>query len=213
MRNYGQYCAVAKALDVVGDRWTLLIVREMMLRGSARYTDIREGLPGIATNLLADRLRGLEREGLVARRQAPPPVAATLFELTDRGRELEPVLDALGRWGVPIMADGPCEGDEFRSRWLAWPAEAFLDDHEPDAPPATVELNAGGEPVVLEISGGEVHARAGKATAEPDASLSGTPHTLLGVLSGHIDLATARARGLELRGDEKVIRRMQPLAA
>jgi len=212
MRSYGQYCAIAKALDVVGDRWTLLIVREVMLRGSARYTDIREGLPGIATNLLADRLRELEREGLVARRQAPPPVAATLFELTDRGRELGPVLDALGRWGVPYMADGPSEGDRFRSRWLAWPAEAFLTDHEPDAPPATVELNAGGEPVLLEISGGEVHARAGTSTA-PDVSLSASPQTLLGVLSGEMDLATARSRGLELHGDERVIRRMQPLAA
>ncbi|HTQ69712.1 MAG TPA: winged helix-turn-helix transcriptional regulator [Solirubrobacteraceae bacterium] len=212
MRSYGQYCSVAKALDVVGDRWTLLIVRELMLRGSARYTDIREGLPGIATNLLADRLRELEREGLLARRPAPPPVAAMLFELTDRGRELEPVLDALGRWGVPFMAEGPCEGDEFRSRWLTWPAEAFLADHEPGAPPATVELNAGGEPVVLEISAGKVQAVPGPVD-DPDVSLSASPHTLLGVLSGQIDLATARSRDLELHGDERVIRRMQPLAA
>ena len=138
-------------------------------------------------------------------------MAATLFELTDRGRELETVLDALGRWGVPYMTDGPREGDRFRSRWLAWPAEAFLTDSEPDGPPATVELNSGGEPVVLEISNGEVHARAG-AVADPDASLSGSPYALLGVLSGRLDLATARSQGLELRGDEKVIRRMQPLA-
>jgi DNA-binding HxlR family transcriptional regulator len=210
-RSYGQYCAVAKALDVVGDRWTLLIVRELLLRGPARYTDLREGLPGIATNLLAERLRELERAELVARHDAPPPVAATLFELTDRGRDLESVLDALGRWGVPYMSEGPGAGDEFRSRWLAWPAELFLTDTEPDAPRATVELNAGGEPVVLEISGGEVRARPG-TVAEPDAALSGTPHTLLGVLSGQLDMETARSRGLQLRGDEKVIRRVQPLA-
>ena len=212
MRTYGQYCSIAKALDVVGDRWTLLIVREVLIRGSARYTDIREGLPGIATNLLADRLRELEREGLVTRRDAPPPVAATVFELTERGRELEPVLNALGSWGVPFMVDGPCEGDQFRSRWLAWPAAMFLTDGEPDAPPATVELNAGGEPVVFEISGGTVHARRSEG-AEPDAWLSGTPHVLLGMLTGRIDLDTARSEGLELRGDEKVVRRMQPLAA
>jgi DNA-binding HxlR family transcriptional regulator len=211
MRSYGQYCSIAKALDVVGDRWTLLIVREVLLRGSARYTDIREGLPGIATNLLADRLRELERAGIVTRREAPPPVAATVFELTDRGRELESVLDALGRWGVQLMAEGPSEGDEFRSRWLAWPAETFLQDGEPDGPPATVELDAGGEPILLEISHGEVHARPG-TVEEPDARLSGSPHTLLGVLSGHLDLEAARARGLQLRGDEKVIRRVQPLA-
>ncbi len=212
MRTYGQYCSVAKALDVVGDRWTLLIVRELLLRKEARYTDIREGLPGIATNLLADRLRELEREDLVRRREAPPPVAATVFSLTDRGRELEPVLDALGNWGIPYMVDGPCEGDEFRSRWLAWPAAVFLTDGEPEAPPATVELNAGGEPVVFEISGGRVHARASEGL-KPDAWLSGTPHVLLGVLSGHLDLDAARAQGLELGGDEKVVRRMQPLAA
>ena len=134
MRTYRQYCSIAKALDIVGDRWTLLIVREMLVRGPARYTDIREGVPGIATNLLADRLRELIREGLVSRRDAPPPVAATVFELTERGRELEPVLLALGRWGAPYMSDGPSEDDQFRSRWLAWPAAMFLTDGEPERP-------------------------------------------------------------------------------
>ena len=91
MRSYGQYCAVAKALDVVGDRWSLLIVRELLLREACRYTDLLEGLPGIATNLLADRLRELESAGVVCREGAPPPIAATLFRLTDRGRELQEV--------------------------------------------------------------------------------------------------------------------------
>ena len=107
MRTYRQYCSIAKALDVVGDRWTLLIIRELLVRGPARYTDIREGVPGIATNLLADRLRELIREGLVSRRDAPQPVAATVFELTERRRELEPVLLALGRWGAWIHLRGP----------------------------------------------------------------------------------------------------------
>src|ERR1700758_709978 len=109
MRSYGQYCPVAKALDVVGDRWTLLIVRELLLRGPARYTDIREGLPGIATNLLAARLRELESEGVVVRRKELPPVAATVFELTARGRDLAPVLGALARWGLPYVAEEPHE--------------------------------------------------------------------------------------------------------
>ena len=77
MRSYGQYCSVAKALDVIGDRWTLLIVRELLLRGACRYTDLKNGLPGIATNLLADRLRELEAAGIVVREQAAPPVATT----------------------------------------------------------------------------------------------------------------------------------------
>ena len=105
MRTYGQYCGLAKALDVIGDRWTLLIVRELMIRAGCRYTDLRNGLPGIATNLLAERLDELEENGIVYREAAPPPVATTLFHLTSRGQELRPVLHAIGRWGAPLIAD------------------------------------------------------------------------------------------------------------
>ena len=87
MRSYGQYCSIAKALDVVGDRWTLLIIRELLIRGACRYTDLKDGLPGIATNLLADRIRELESAGLIRREEAPPPVATTLFHLTDTGAD------------------------------------------------------------------------------------------------------------------------------
>ena len=212
MRTYGQYCMVARALDVVGDRWTLLIARELLLRGPSRYTDIREGLPGIATNLLADRLRELEREDLVVRRKEPPPSAATVFELTDRGRDLMPVIGALARWGMPYMSEEPREADEFRGRWLTWPAETLLKDSEPQGPPVTVALNAGGEAMLLEVSGGEIIAREG-SVEHPDATLTGTPEAVLGVLSGRLDLPAARAMGLELGGDESVIHRLQPLAA
>ena len=101
MRSYGQYCALAKALDVIGDRWTLLIVRELLLRDVCRYTDLRNGLPGIATNLLAERLKELESAGVVSREDAPPPIATTVFRLTNRGQELERVIYALGAWGLP----------------------------------------------------------------------------------------------------------------
>ena len=109
MRSYGQYCSIAKALDVVGDRWTLLIIRELLIRGACRYTDLKNGLPGIATNLLSDRIRELESAGLIRREDAPPPIATTLFHLTDTGAELQPVLDAIGRWGVRYMAE-PADG-------------------------------------------------------------------------------------------------------
>src|SRR5579863_7087118 len=105
MRSYGQYCSVAKALDVVGDRWTLLIIRELLLQGPCRYTDLRNGLPGIATNLLAQRLRELEAAGVVAREDAPPPIATTLFKLTRRGRGLDGAISALGLWGAPLLAE------------------------------------------------------------------------------------------------------------
>src|SRR3954451_80427 len=114
MRSYRQYCALARALDVVGDRWTLLIVRELGLRGPARYTDLQHGLPGIATNLLADRLREMEEAGIVEREAAPPPIATTLFRLTERGEELAPILQALGRWGAELMGELG-DDDQFRS--------------------------------------------------------------------------------------------------
>jgi DNA-binding HxlR family transcriptional regulator len=212
MRSYGQYCALAKALDVIGDRWTLLVVRELALRGPSRYTDLRDGLPGIATNLLADRLRTLEHAGVVTREQAPPPVATTLFTLTQRGEALRPVLHELGRWGIPYMAEGPASGDEFRNRWLAWPVEAFLADSDPDAPAVSIELHTDEGAVVIEAGGGEVQVRDGRCE-HPDAVLAGTPRQILGVLSGGIALGDAREQGLQFEGDERALARVQPLAA
>src|SRR5213078_3661580 len=118
MRSYGQFCGVAKGLDLVGDRWTLLIVRELLIRGACRYTDLRNGLPGIATNLLAARLRELEQAGVIEREDAPPPVATGLFQLTPRGRELGPVLQSLTAWGTPLLAR-PARADAIRAHWLA----------------------------------------------------------------------------------------------
>src|SRR6266851_4761539 len=100
MRTYGQYCSIARALDLVGDRWTLLIVRELLLQGPCRFTDLKTGLPGIATNLLSTRLKELEAARLSSREDAPPPVATTLYALTGEGLTLEPVLKALGLWGL-----------------------------------------------------------------------------------------------------------------
>src|SRR5919199_999693 len=124
MRSYDEYCAIAKSLDVVGDRWTLLIVRELALSGPCRYTDLRNGLPGIATNLLAQRLRELESTGIVRREELPPPVATTLFALTTRGEALEPVLKALGDWAEPELADAR-DGDELQSHWLVLPLRFY----------------------------------------------------------------------------------------
>lgn len=97
-RSYRQYCPVAHALDVIGDRWALLIVRDLFL-GPKRFTDLREGLPGIGTNILTDRLKGLERSGIIGRRTLPPPAASAVYELSAAGRELEETVVALARWG------------------------------------------------------------------------------------------------------------------
>ena len=208
MRSYGQYCSVAKALDVLGDRWTLLIVRELLLRGPCRYTDLRDGLPGIATNLLAERLRQLEDAGVVSREEAPPPVATTLFHLTPRGAELEPAIKALGRWGAPFM-EQPDAGEAFRGHWLALPAELFLTDNTPESPPITIQVRTSDECVLLETADGGVRARVG-FDEDADAVISGSPPLVLGTLTGRLGVAEARRRGLDYRGKLDTLRRVQP---
>lgn len=205
MRSYGEYCAIAKSLDVLGDRWTLLIIRELALKGRCRYTDLRNGLPGIATNLLADRLRELEQAGVIAREDAPPPIATTLFRLTDRGEQLQPVLTGLFLWGLPLMAEQKPD-DAVQGHWLAGALEVMLSDTQPDGPPVTIELQIAGQPIVLEAREGQLHANVGPA-AEPDATLSGPPPPILGLLLGRTELADARARGVEVRGDIGVLDR------
>jgi len=206
VRSYQQYCAVAKALDVVGDRWVLLIVRELMTSGPSRYTDLLKGLPGIATNLLADRLREMEKAGIVRREEAPPPVATTLFHLTDRGLALRPLLEDLGRWGAPLMGV-PQPSNVFRSHWLVFPFDAYLVDNAPSEPPIAIEVQTGDEPMVIETIEGKVRTRRG-AVERPDAVLSGRPGLILGLLSGRLDLAEARNRGLELTGSERALHRV-----
>jgi DNA-binding HxlR family transcriptional regulator len=206
VRTYGQYCAIAKALDVVGDRWNLLIIRELFLRSACRYTDLREGLPGIATNLLTDRLRDLEEAGLVRREDAPPPVATTLFRLTERGAALAPVLRALGAWGASLM-EKPDRGDEFRTHWLAMPVSMYLKDHKPDGPPLAIQIATADQEAVIEVADGAVRVRPGKEP-RPAATLSGSPHVLHGVLSGRIPLTAAKSRGLRVEGDLSALRRL-----
>ena len=206
MRTYDQYCPAARALDVVGDRWTLLIVRELLNRGAARYTDLKDGLPGIATNLLADRLRELEENGIITREAAPPPIATTLFRLTPRGEALKPVLTSLGLWGMPLLEEAS-EDAAFRSHWLVVPLEFRLSDHTPARPPVTVELRTGDHPMVIETVEGAVRVRPGTAE-NPDAILSGPPPVVMDVLMRNLDLATARTRGMDFEGDPEALRRL-----
>ncbi|MEV0236407.1 helix-turn-helix domain-containing protein [Nonomuraea sp. NPDC050786] len=201
---------MAKALDVVGDRWTLLIVRELLARGPSRYTDVRSGLPGIATNLLADRLREMEAAGLVDREDAPPPVATTLFRLTDRGAALGAVLFELGRWGVPLMVDYQPD-DAFRGQWLRLPVRMFLADHEPDQAPSSIQVCAEDQTVVIDVGAGQVSLRLG-ADPDADATISGPPPRILALFSGNLSLADAEGQGVQVTGSRKVVQRVLPRA-
>ena len=207
MRSYDEYCSVAKSLDVVGDRWTLLIVRELALRGRCRYTDLRNGLPGIATNLLADRLRELEQAGVVAREDAPPPIATTLFHLTPRGEELRPVLDGLFRWGLPLMTEQK-PGDAVQSHWLAGALEETLSDHTPDRPPVEIEVRTGDQPILIRTHDGAIRASLGVAS-DPDTTLTGEPRPIMGLLLGLLELDAAQAAGVRLDGDPKALDRIR----
>jgi DNA-binding HxlR family transcriptional regulator len=206
MRSYDEYCAIAKSLDVVGDRWTLLIVRELALRGACRYTDLRNGLPGIASNLLAERLRELDHAGVVAREDAPPPIATTIYRLTPRGEQLRPVLENLVRWGLPLMTEQK-PGDTVRSHWLAWAIELMLTDRQPDAPPVTVELQTGDQPIVIETRDGTIHTRLGPADSS-DATLAGPPRPILGLLLGLLQPADAKASGVDYQGAPAILDRI-----
>jgi DNA-binding HxlR family transcriptional regulator len=124
VRSYHQYCGLARTLDVVGDRWSLLIIRELGIR-PCRYRDLRDGLPGIATNLLSERLRQLQSDGVIEREEVPPPVGATVYRLSPHGRRLLPILGDLARWGAGWMERG--QGDDvFRGRWLVLAAAAIV---------------------------------------------------------------------------------------
>jgi DNA-binding HxlR family transcriptional regulator len=210
MRSYRQYCAMAKALDVIGDRWSLLVVRELLLRGACRYTDLLAGLPGIATNLLADRLRDLEAAGIIGREAATARSVTALYRLTPRGAALRPVVKALGAWGGPLLAEAS-DDDAFQSHWLVLPAEELLRDRTPGEPPVVIEVRTGDQPVVIETVGGEVRARPGTA-ANPDLVLSGPHRVIVRFLAGRLDRVDAQAAGLRVDGDLGALRRLQPVA-
>jgi DNA-binding HxlR family transcriptional regulator len=207
VRSYDQYCAAAKALDVVGDRWTLLIVRELLIRQPCRYTDLQYGLPGIATNLLADRLRQLEEHGVITREAAAPPIATTVFRLKPRGEALQPVLAALGEWGVPLLQEGSDDA-VFRSHWLALPLRQ-LRDHAPEQPPATIEVHTADQPMLVRTVDGKVVVEPG-TDPRADATITGSPPVVLELFLGGIDLETAQAQGLVLEGDAATLARIAP---
>ncbi|MGV9673937.1 winged helix-turn-helix transcriptional regulator [Nocardia sp. NPDC003482] len=209
MRSYGQYCSIARGLDVVGDRWTLLIVRELLIQGPCRFTDLKNGLPGIAANLLSTRLRELEQAELIERDEAPPPIATTLYRLTEAGWALEPVLKAIGLWGLRYMGTVDPR-DAFLPQWLAYAPAWFSVDAAPEAPPVVIQLVVGDVHAVMEIGDGRIHTRVGRTDA-PDLVLDGPANAVLGLLTGVIDLDLATQIGLTATGRHDVLGRLRPL--
>jgi DNA-binding HxlR family transcriptional regulator len=207
-RSYGQLCGLALALDAIGDRWSLLIVRELLVRrDGARYTDLREGLPGIATNLLADRLRDLESSGVVRREDPRPPVATPVFRLTERGQVLLPAVEALAVWGGNEFVPSTPDDAEFRSRWMIIPIEAMLTDTRPRDPLSTIAIRTGDEPLTVTVGGGRIVATTVQ-TDDPDLVIGGPAKAILGLLAGKLPVAVAAAVGVEITGDRAVLERI-----
>jgi DNA-binding HxlR family transcriptional regulator len=194
-RSYDQYCSAARALDLVGDRWTLLIVREL-LAGPRRYTDLHADLPGVSTDVLASRLKDMERDGLTTRRRLPPPGAAYVYELTARGRQLLPVLQALGRWGEEELGErGPT--DAVRAHWFALPLLRALDG----VGVVEVALREGDFHLHVGAEDGPVYGD-GPAPGVPDARLVMDAQTCEALARGELGLPDAvRAGRVTVTGD------------
>ena len=191
-KRYDQYCPVAHALGLVGERWALLIVRELM-RGPKRYTDLVEHLPGIGTNILASRLRDLEVCGVVTKRTLPPPAASRVYELTDYGRELRTVLRELAVWGARSLGP-PSADDELYEGWLANALDTML---APFAPPGRFEFRVGDE--VASLVDGE--AQPGPVD-EPDVVVEGDPEAV------YYLFVDRSLDGVSIQGDRGLIERL-----
>jgi len=198
-RSYNQYCAVARAMDIVGERWTLLIVRELFT-GPKRFKDLLEGLPGIGTNLLAARLKDLEGYGVVRRATLPPPAASRVYELTELGRSLEAVVMGLARWGLEFLGASREEDD----RQPAWAMVALRSVLKPEATEETresYEFLVDDEAFHVWVAAGETEVRQGSA-AEPALVVRSDARTLLAVAAGRIEPAEAVASGeIWMEGD------------
>ncbi|MFB8748994.1 winged helix-turn-helix transcriptional regulator [Streptomyces parvulus] len=199
-RSYDQYCSAARALDAVGDRWTLLIVREL-LAGPRRYTDLHADLPGVSTDVLASRLKDMEREGLTTRRRLPPPGAAYVYELTARGRELLPVLDALGVWGAGELGERR-PTDALRAHWFALPLLRALGEAGAAEGLVEVRLEEGDFHLYAGVpDDGPVYGD-GPAPGEPDARLVLDAGTCAALARGKTGLRDAVREGrVEVTGE------------
>jgi DNA-binding HxlR family transcriptional regulator len=209
MKSYGQICAVARSLDIVGDRWNLLIVRELLISRRLRFTDLQRGLPGVAPNLLAQRLRALESHDVLRRETASPPATGTLYVLTDRGMQLEGVVRELLRWGAGTVADAP-PGAAFQMHWLSIPARYLTRDNTPAVPAATIRFGTTADGFDMKVSAGLVTVAPCEADATPDATIDGPGAILVGLLQGTIDLAGAIVAGMTIHGDSNALQRILP---
>jgi DNA-binding HxlR family transcriptional regulator len=207
-RAYGQYCGLAKALDLVGERWTLLIVRELFL-GPRRFSDLVEGLPGVSTAVLTGRLSGLEEDGLITRRTLPPPAASKVYELTQDGRDLGRAMVPLAAWGLRILAANRRKRTEaFRPAWgflllrETFDASSARDVHD------VYEFHIDGSVISVIVDDGEMEVIEGQSGRHPDVEIHVDGATFIDLGLGRLHGGEAVREGkLRLVGSEAALRR------
>lgn len=205
-RSYGEACRFAYALDLVGERWALLVVRELLL-GPKRFTDLRAGLPHASTNILADRLRELERSAIVRRRKLPPPAASIVYELTEWGRELEPIVTQIGAWGA--RSPLPPDSEEIGPDSIVLALRSLFDpEAAAELEGVSCELRIDEGRFRVEIGGGELRLARG-AVESPDLALAfPDAPTMAAVLTTQLPLEDALASGaLEIEGSKQAAKR------
>jgi DNA-binding HxlR family transcriptional regulator/putative sterol carrier protein len=211
MRSYMQYCSVAHALDLVGERWALLIVRELIL-GAKRFRQLHEGLPAVSTNVLSNRLKELEATGVIRRRLLPRPATGTVYELTEYGRELEDIVVALGRWGAKTIEAKRAE-QAFKPEWFAI---ALLGSFRPESARrirATYELRLDGAVFHLRVDRGKLEHGRGPAK-DADLVIEADSESLFALLMGQISAADAvRASVVKIDGGLDELQKMTELFA
>jgi DNA-binding HxlR family transcriptional regulator/putative sterol carrier protein len=207
-RKYDDGCAVAHGLDLVGERWALLIVRELLL-GPKRFTDLRTGLPGTSPDVLSQRLRQLQESGIVRHRRLPPPAGAQVYELTDWGMRLEPIITGLGRWAgssPSLPRDAPIGVDS-----LVLSLKALFDPERADDFEVTAQLRLAADEFHITVTHGELNLARGTAN-HPDVTLDTEPTTFASLLRGAIPLAEAASAGdLRITGDTDTAERFLAL--
>ena len=207
-RTYGDRCGIARALDLVGERWALLVVRELLL-GPKRFTDLRSGLPHVSPDVLSQRLRELEEAEIVRRGKLPPPAGSRIYELTERGRELEPVVLELGRFGS--VAPFPPGDAQIGVDALAIALKTLFAPDAADGLDATYELRLGEDRFRVRVADGRLDIARGSADA-PDATIDADPGALATVLWHGGKLAAARRAGdVTASGDAQAVRRFLAL--
>jgi DNA-binding HxlR family transcriptional regulator/putative sterol carrier protein len=207
--RYQQYCALARALDVAGDRWTLLIVRELV-PGPRRFTDLLEGLPGISRNLLTERLRSLERDGVVARRELPAPAARLVYELTADGLDLADAIVPLIRWGARRLGDRK-SGESFRPRWSAVGMAGLADHKAAKGVNETYEYLVGDSAFHFTVDDGSIEVHDGRAH-DPAVVVTTDEETYADIAAGKITASSAVSAGtLAFSGDAQAVKRLRKI--